>query len=206
VSKRTWGFWQLLVAFALLLVTAFASAASSHRQWVSAAASSLPVYFEDKAPELESAKASQLASVAAIVAEVSQSKAPRPPQEWAALLLTVGYHESTFSLRIHRGECRPRECDAGRARSAWQLHRNLYTAPVWDQLFGLEHTEAQVRAADGMLRRAYHTCSRSGVPWLQATLSAFAGKRCGADWNGLAPRVATWSRLVRVGVPAGGAS
>jgi len=192
------------IALALLLITAIVSAAPPHQQWTLAAVRSLPTYFEDKAPELEQAKAAQLTEVARVVADVSRANAPRPPREWAALLLTVGYHESTFSLRIHRGDCKPHECDSGRARSSWQLHRNLFTAPVWDQLFGIENTEAQVRAADAALRRGYWTCARSGVPWLPATINAFAGKRCGEHWPGLDQRMATWSRLVRVS--AGGPS
>ncbi len=194
------------VALALLLVTALAVAAPPHQDWTRAAAGGLPVYFEDRAPELSGAKSAQLDEIARVVAEVSRDKAPRPPREWAALLLTIGYHESTFSLRIHAGNCKKRECDAGRARSSFQMHRNLFTAPVWDKLFGLEHTEVQVRAADAALRRAYWTCSRSGVPWLQATINAYAGKRCSAEWPGLAARLATWSRLVRTDTPTGGAS
>ncbi len=200
---------RYFLALAVLLVTAFASAAAPHQQWTLAAARSLPTYFEDKAPEIESMKAAQLASIARVVADVSRNKAPRPPREWAALLLTVGYHESTFSLRIHRGECKPRECDSGRARSGWQLHRNLFTAPVWDQLIGVEHTDVQVRAADEALRRAYWTCARSGQPWLLGTLNAYAGRRCGdMSWGGLGARVATWTRLTgaRAPAPSGGAS
>lgn len=209
---------RLLLALALLLMAMRASAApTNHQRWTLAAAESLPTYFEDRAPELEPAKAEQLASVARAVAAVSLEKAPRAPREWAALLLTIGYHESTFSLRIHRGECNllKRECDAkrlktgelvARARSSFQLHENDHTRPVWEKLWGVENTEVQVQAADGMLRRAYWQCSRSGVPWLPATINAFAGRRCGDSWGGLDVRVATWGRLVRVGVPTGGAS
>jgi hypothetical protein len=198
---------RYFLALALLLVTTFAQATPPHQDWTRAAATTLPVYFEDRATELAGAKDAQLTEISRVVAEVSR-EAPRPPREWAALLLTIGYHESTFSLRIHRGDCHTKkgECDAGRARSGWQLHRNLFTAPVWDQLFGLEHTEVQVRAADAALRRGYWTCARAGVPWLQATINGFAGKRCNAEWPGLEKRIATWSRLVRTGTPSGGAS
>jgi hypothetical protein len=198
---------RYLAALAILLVTALCAATPPHQQWTLAAARGLPVYFEDTAPELEQAKAAQLGEIARAIAEVSKDKAPRPPREWAALLLTIGYRESTFSLRIHRGDCRPKECDGGRARSSWQLHRNAFIAPqVWDKLFGLDHTELQVQTADAALRRAYWTCSRSGVPWLQATINAYAGRRCGEDWPGLEERVATWAKLMRVGTPSGGAS
>lgn len=182
--------------FALCFAT-LAFAEGNHAAWVRAAMDSLPCYVEDRDdPE----KVAQLDAIAAAVAEVSQD-APRAPREWAALLLTIGHHESTFSLRIQRGQCKPYECDRGRARSAWQLHKNLFTAPVWDQLHGIENTKVQVRAASDALRRAYFTCSRSGVPWLQATLNAYAGRRCAGEWPGLGQRVATFNHLLRVSTP-----
>lgn len=183
--------------FALCFATLAFAAESNHSAWVRAALDALPCFHEDRG---EPGKSAQLDAIATAVAEVSLD-APRPPREWAALLLTIGYHESTFSLRIHRGECKPHECDRGRARSAWQLHKNLFTAPIWDQLHGLEHTAVQVRAASDALRRAYFTCSRSGVPWLQGTLNAYAGRRCGAEWPGLGLRINTFNRLQRVPSP-----
>ena len=191
---------RLIAAPALPFALCFATLAfaeSNHAAWVRAAMESLPCFHEDRG---DSGKSAQLDAIALAVAEVSRD-APRPPREWAALLLTIGYHESTFSLRIHRGECKPYECDRGKARSAWQLHKNLFTAPVWDQLHGLEHTTVQVRAASEALKRAYFTCNRSGVPWLQATLNGYAGRRCGAEWPGLDQRAATFNRLLRVSSP-----
>jgi hypothetical protein len=191
---------RLVAAQALPLALCFATIAlaeSDHAAWVRAAVDSLPCFVEDRG---DARKDGQLAAIAAAVADVSRD-APRPPREWAALLLTVGYHESTFSLRIHRGDCKPHECDRGRARSAWQLHKNLFTEPVWEQLHGLENTAVQVRAASDALRRAYYTCSRSGVPWLQATLNGYAGRRCSSQWPGLDQRTATFSRLQRTATP-----
>jgi len=188
---------RLLTGLVLLTATAAASSTPPHAVWTRSALDRLPVSVEDRAPELASAKTEQLDAIARVVAEVSRT-APRPPREWAALLLTIGYHESSFSLRIHRGDCnlRKRECDAGRARSSWQLHKNTFTAPVWNQLHGLEHTETQVRAADAALRRGYWTCAKSGTPWFRATVNGFAGQRCGASWPGLDKREATFNRLV----------
>lgn len=192
---------RLIVVPALPFALCFATLAfaeSNHAAWVRAAMDALPCFHEDRGDS--AAKSAQLDAIAAAVAEVSRD-APRPPREWAALLLTIGYHESAFSLRIQRGECKPHECDRGRARSAWQLHKNLFTAPVWEQLHGIEHTAVQVRAASDALKRAYYTCSRSGVPWLQGTLNGYAGRRCGAEWPGLDLRVSTFNRLQRVSLP-----
>jgi hypothetical protein len=194
---------KLLAAPALPLALCFASLAfaeTNHSAWVRAAIDALPCFHEDRA---DPDKSAQLDVIAEAIAEVSKD-APRPPREWAALLLAVGHHESTFSLRIHRGQCKPHECDRGRARSAWQLHKNLFTAPIWDELHGIEHTAVQVRAASDALRRAYFTCHRSGVPWLQGTLNAYAGRRCGAQWPGLDQRTQTFHRLTRVPSPRRG--
>lgn len=191
---------RLIVAPALPFALCFATLAfaeGSHAAWVRAAMDSLPCFVEDRGnPD----KSAQLDAIAAAIAEVSHD-APRPPREWAALLLTIGYHESNFSLRIQRGECKPHECDHGRARSAWQLHKNLFNAAVWEQLHGVENTSIQVQAASDALKRAYFTCSRSGVPWLQATLNGYAGRRCSAEWPGLDQRVATYTRLQKVSAP-----
>jgi len=191
---------RLLAAPALPFALCFATLAfaeSNHAAWVRAAMDSLPCFVEDRG---DPDKAAQLDAIASAIAEVSH-EAPRAPREWAALLLTIGYHESTFSLRIQRGQCKPHECDNGRARSAWQLHKNLFTAPIWDQLHGIENTRVQVQAASDALKRAYFTCSRSGVPWLQATLNGYAGRRCSAEWPGLDQRVSTFNRLQRVAQP-----
>lgn len=191
---------RLIAAPALPLALCFATLAlgeTNHAAWVRAAMDSLPCFIEDRG---DPAKTAQLDAIAAAVAEVSRD-APRSPREWAALLLTIGYHESTFSLRIQRGECKPFECDHGRARSAWQLHKNLFTAPVWDQLHGIENTAVQVRAASDALRRAYYQCNRSGVHWVRATLNGYAGRRCSAEWPGLEQRVSTFERLLRVSGP-----
>jgi len=191
---------RLFVAPALPFALCFATLAfaeSNHAAWVRAAMESLPCFVEDRG---DPDKAAQLDAIALAIADVSRD-APRAPREWAALLLTIGYHESTFSLRIQRGQCKPHECDNGRARSAWQLHKNLFTAPVWDQLHGVENTAIQVRTASEALKRAYFTCSRSGVPWLQATLNGYAGRRCSSEWPGLEQRVSTFNRLQRVSAP-----
>jgi hypothetical protein len=97
---------RLIVAPALPFALCFATLAfaeTNHAAWVRAAIDALPCFHEDRG---DPAKSQQLDVIAAAVAEVSRD-APRPPREWAALLLTIGYHESAFSLRIHRGECKP---------------------------------------------------------------------------------------------------
>jgi hypothetical protein len=172
------------------------------------AALALPTYKEDRAPELAEAKAQQLHGIVEAAFAASEG-APRSRAEWTALLLAIAYHESTFSLRIHAGDCKPHECDAQkirlsdgrtvvyhRARSLWQMHRNRNNAAVWDQLVGLENTEVQARAASDMLKRAYFRCAKSGSDWISGTIAGYAGRRCDARWPGLEARLKTYGRLV----------
>lgn len=200
---------HLLVALMLILVTAVAVAAPSqaHRAWSIAAVQSLPTYFEDR--EAGPEKAAQLVAIGNAVAEFAIPPAGIPRKEWAALVLAVGYSESTYSLRIHRGECRleKKECDAkrlkngelvARAKSPWQMHENLFTRDTWSLMTGIENTDVQVIQASAMLQRGFHTCSRAGVPWQVAAVNGYAGRRCDAQWRGLGERLATQARLMRV--------
>lgn len=121
---------------------------------------------------------------------------PVSRRDRAALLITIGWHESNFRIAIHEGLCLPWECDRGRARGVWQMHKNRYTAPVWERLIGVEYSVTQARTAMEMLHRSYWSCARAGVPWLQGTLNAYAGRRCSDDeWQ--RSRVATFAKVKR---------
>lgn len=205
-----------LVALSLLTATAVVSAEPSpkHVAWTRAAIGSLPTFHEDRDAD---GKTAQLDELAEAIARASSMQSVRPPREWAALVLAIGFHESTFSLRIHRGDCNlvKRECDAkrlkdgtlyARARSPWQLHENKLNGDAWPFLIGIENSDLQALEASAALQRGFYQCSRSGVPWLQGTINGFAGRRCSADWPGLQSRIATFNKLVRVAVPTGGAS
>lgn len=192
---------RCLLALAVLLFTGLATAAPTHQDWVRVRLARLPQTTEDRASVSRSAELDQLA---AAIAAVSHD-APRPPQEWSALMLAIGSHESNFSGRLLRGECRldKHECDAAkakdgtwfaRARGWGQVHRNDRNADLWDA--AERDVVAQTKLVDQRLRSAYWTCARSGVPWVRATLNAYLGVRCGADWPGLSKREATFQHLV----------
>lgn len=160
----------------------------------------LPVYKEDVA-ETER-KRQQFEAVATEVAKL------KPPagvaaREWRAIVVAVGEAESGYSLRIMAGQCKPYECDHGRARSAWQMHENNYTRPVWEQLWGQENLAIQVQAADGMLKRAYYRCEKEQPDgfWVEQTFLAYAGRNCKQTtiepWKGLALRVGYWRLAFR---------
>ncbi len=190
--------WTGRVALCVAIFAALLACASWARgaEPLSSALARLPVYFEDRAdPEH---KAVQLQDLARAIEQAS-TKPPGGlhPKDWQALLATVAYHESTMSIRIHQGKCKPWECDRGKSRGPWQQKQNVFTRPIWDQLHGLEHVDVQAQAASDFLRRSYGTCSRSGQPWLVGTLNAYAGRRCGdTSWDGLQKRMALF-RTVR---------
>lgn len=181
----------LLILFIFLFAFNASSAPQSLAEYTTTAIRKLPVYYEDKG---STEKDAQLDAIAQVVAKVSR-KAPLPPRQWAVLLLTIGFHESTFSLRIHAGNCKPKECDRGKARGPWQTHKNMDNAPMWDKLHGIENVEHQVWAADRLLRRVSRTCSNQTGVTVSGILTAYAGRRCHQDWPGLSDRLNTFSKM-----------
>jgi hypothetical protein len=185
----------MLIGFALGLIVA--KSANGNEPKLLAALRALPVYVEDRA--VLELKDVQLQDFARAI-ERASAKPPGGihPKDWQAALAAVAYGESTLSIRIHRGDCnlKKRECDAGRARGPWQQQKNVFVANIWDQLHGLEFTEVQAEAASASLARGFHTCARSGVPWLQGAINGYMGRRCGADHKALQHRLHTFN-LVR---------
>lgn len=196
-----WFGWSLVLmalalALAVLLMTQCAHAATNLEAWTQSAIRQLPTFHEDVTSGGRSeAKEAQLTLIASEVAKASRG-APLPPRQWAALLLTIGFHESAFSLRIHAGDCKPKECDRGKARSPWQLHQNNFNRESWELLVGVENTRVQVLAANELLRRVSQNCVNSTrQPTVPGILTAYAGRRCFQDWPGLNARLATFGSL-----------
>jgi hypothetical protein len=156
----------------------------------------LPQQAEDKAPELAEQKRGQLVAIAEAVAVVAGEQRIASTRDWAALVVAIGQAESGFSLRIHAGRCHKWECDRGRARGPWQLHRYAEAVSTWEQMHGLDNIAVQVRVASARLRRGYYTC-RGSADWLVATINGYAGISCSRVWPGLERRVAVWRAVVR---------
>lgn len=140
-----------------------------------------------------SGKSEQLDALARAITDVSSGK-PLPPRQWTAMVLTVGHHESAFSMRIIANECRRHECDRGKARGFGQVQRNTLNGQDWIDAPG--NIPVQAKLTSDALMRAYGNCRGSGVEVVRATLSSYAGKGCGAEWPGLQARLATFGRLV----------
>ncbi len=180
--------------------------------YILAAIQVLPTFHEDVGEDHVAQKRVQAHLIANAVAEVAGNARgwPGSPRELAALMLTVAYHETGFSLRIHDGHCKPYECDKGRARGLWQLHahRSL-PRERWLTLAGLDDAATRLSAQEAAyaLVRSRRVCLSKiqGSDWVTPTLAAYAGRGCGGRLPDSAARLRTYRHLLSV-VPKGGAA
>lgn len=136
---------------------------------------SMPVHRTDRG-ERPAERADRLRGIAEAIDQVSQT------EDEAALLLTVGRHESGFAAAVGSGE---RTGDDGKAWGYWQSWDPGARGPV----------ERQARHAIEHLRRAGAYCATRGHNRVRGALSLYAtGHSC--DWDGAADRVVTY-RAVR---------
>jgi hypothetical protein len=144
---------------------------------------SLPVSYDDPR-SVE--KTAQLEVIARAISDAS------PTPEAAAMLIATGYLESHFSLRIHLGQCKPYECDGGKARGPWQVQRNRMLLDEWDRMTGLENIEVQARAAQTRLGAGLSWCEGSAY----GALAIFLGLPCSdRSWR-VAPRFELYERAL----------
>ena len=160
------------------------------------ALSLLPTWKEDRPVTPE--KERQLAEIAAAV-----HRAAKGDRDVAALTLSLGWHESAFSMRIGRSECHGRECDPRRlrdgtlyyrARGFWQLHQNGMSNAAWAALLGPGSIDAQATEAVRRVRSAFATCRSSGP---LGAVRAFAGNGCSSPLKGEGARLATFESIRR---------
>ncbi|MGC4090269.1 MAG: hypothetical protein QM756_20790 [Polyangiaceae bacterium] len=176
-----------------------------------AAIATLPTFHEDVGAELVARKQAQAEVIAQAISDVAESAEgwSGSKRELATLLLTVAWHETRFSLRIHEGKCKPYECDHGRARSLWQLHVHpSLPRDLWLQLAGVdvESTRRAAREAAKALSRSRNMCAgrARGSELVGQTLSAYAGRGCARLLPDVDARVRTYRRLLAI-QPKGGA-
>ena len=161
----------------------------------------VPVFHEDRAPEITEAKAAQQVAIAqAIESAVESVRWGGTRRELAAALFVTGSFETNWSLRIMNGGCRigTRECDRGRAVSNFQLHSGS-TLPL-DQ-YNLAATDVKIAAREaaralvmrrGMCRRYAH--GRDEL--MRMVFASYAGRGCLGAFPGLEARVRLFKKLV----------
>lgn len=156
-------------------------------KFVLAALLALPMFHRDPPGP---AKDKQMAAIADAI-----SKEAKTPDE-AAFVLTLGWHESAYSLDVHEGRCPKKMCDPDRngvprARSSWQLHRNGLDDATWTQMTGVENTPAQVHEAAKRARWALREC-RGDV---RGAFVILGGRGCSGTIPGIENRVATFQKI-----------
>lgn len=161
--------------------------------------SSLPVFHEDVG---SSDKSSQLEEVASAVYQTSiRVRWGGDRRELAALLLTIAWHETRLSLRIHAGDCKPLECDRGRSLSLFQLQARSLSNPVFWPALRVRTPESTLFSAleaGRALSRSRNLCRslyRSGDDWVPYTLGAYAGRGCSRSLPDMDARVSTYRRV-----------
>jgi hypothetical protein len=109
----------------------------------------------------------------------------------AAALLATAWTETTLSDRLRRNECRPLECDRGRAWGLWQQHKDGFNREVW----GSPDVAVQARHAARAMRYARRTCQQAGAPFPEGMLRQYGGRRCDSPVPREAVRVATFNQI-----------
>ena len=118
----------------------------------------------------------------------------RSREDLAALLIVQGWWESRYALHVHQDKCRIKigECDAGRAKSVWQVHASgPVSVKFWSTIGGVEQGPT-LRAAWAATLVLSHAQSRCDT--IQGTIAMYAtGRRC--SWKGAADRYAMFQRF-----------
>ena len=151
----------------------------------------IPAFHEDRGVD---GKRAQLEAIARAVAAVSKTA------DQAAFLLAWGKAETNFSLRIHRGDCRPWECDGGKARGPWQLHRVGMPDELWAKMIGVENVQTQAEQALREVQWAFNICPRDHV---RGAFRVLAGHGCTQPLKDETLRVAEfkWVRSILLSSP-----
>jgi len=114
--------------------------------------------------------------------------------ETIAFLTAWGSAESNFSLRIQRGECHRWECDKGKARGPFQVHRNGKSDEAWARMVGVENTRAQVEQAAKHARWALGVCKLKGDARIVSAFRVLGGRGCEYPLKGEQDRLARFRR------------
>jgi hypothetical protein len=123
-----------------------------------------------------------------------------PAEDIEVPLISLGYQESGFLLRVHSGNCYTNECDAirltngaivHRARSPWQVHWNPSIKEEWQYMLGTDQWQTANAAwsAAVIYTKAFRRCRT-----VEGAVSGYAGwKTC--RWPEAAKRVAFMDRV-----------
>lgn len=130
-----------------------------------------PVSTLDTMTETVTERRARLETVATAIVEASGGDVGK-----ASFLAAQGDAESGWRLDVSKCRCRQNECDRGKARGYWQVHRAPETPDVWSGVCAAD-VESMTLAARWVLRR-YRATS------LECSFASLGGARvsCGAQW------------------------
>lgn len=195
--KATFGELAARLAIGALIIAAIlftvANAWSRTPLSILRALESLPVWKLDRGPEHAQLKAEQNARVSAAIASVA-----RDPDE-AAMLLTIGWHESAWSLAIERGVFTKGQGDPDRngtptSISNYQIKRRAASSrEAWEAA----KTDVRVATQEAAfaLRRARNMCRSKGGDPIRTAFSAYGTGSCSGRLKDVEKRMATFKRV-----------
>lgn len=169
---------------------------------------SLPPWYEDRKKESQGARETRLALIAESIVKATdratchEDTSEECKPKWTAgreslaiMLVNLAWWESRLALHVHQNRCRVLigECDAGRARSIWQLQISRQVElERWSRIAGTSRTatgEAASAAAD-VLSMAHARCKT-----LTGAISMYAtGRSC--KWKRAPERLRHYERLM----------
>lgn len=130
-------------------------------------------------------------------------------EQLASMLVSLGWWESKFMLRIHENKCRTNECDSfkswdgtigHRAKSVWQVQRNprVVSKKEWEGMGGASQDQTNTAAlvAARVLAASRSRCAKGmTLRWEHPSVAAYAtGFAC--SWSGADKRVTTYKRTL----------
>lgn len=147
-----------------------------------------PHYLDTESAEDRSARMTRIADGITIATEIATCSGDfagrddcRPlfkgkPEELAVALYMIAKYESAFAEHIHAGRCRIKigECDAGRARGMWQVHKTGLVWKVWDRLEGTDKRATATSALAGA--KVWARAWNCGTP--ETAFAAYATSHC----------------------------
>lgn len=165
---------------------------------------SLPAYHADhESPDARLARMTVVAQAIQSAVDESTCTGPFEHSDWckvlwpgdkralAALLVTIGWHESSFALHVGANQCGPHECDGREARHYWQGHVNPWVSPdTWEQMAGIEPVPTTI-AAEAATRVLAAGVKRCGTE-PDRLISWYANHRC--RWPGAERRMTLYRR------------
>ena len=118
-----------------------------------------PFHGDSEPPEARLARMQIISGAVQVAA--AETKWPGPKDELISALFTLAIYETHLAAHVHAGQCKPHECDHGRAASLWQIqHGPHIPKQVWKEMQGDDYESTLLAAqwAAKFLTRGRNKC------------------------------------------------